>query len=84
MCAGKKPIPQIIRENAGRFACFHAYDRNLKGPGFGEIDFRPIATALHGSGYDGIVSVEVFDFTEGPETIAAKIIRYLREIFEPA
>ena len=81
MCAEEKPIPQIIRESAGRFAYFHANDRNLKGPGFGDIDFHPIAAALHESGYDGTVSVEVFDFTEGPEVIATKSIDYLRAVF---
>ena len=81
MSAEEKPIPQIIRESAGRFAYFHANDRNLKGPGFGEVDFVPIAAALYESGYDGVVSVEVFDFTEGPEIIATKSIEYLRKVF---
>lgn len=81
MCSEAKPIPQIIRESAGRFAYFHANDRNLKGPGFGETDFRPIAAALRETGYDGTVSVEVFDFTEGPEVIATKSVEYLRETF---
>jgi sugar phosphate isomerase/epimerase len=84
MCAEEKPIPQIIRESAGQFAYFHANDRNLKGPGFGEVDFRPIAAALRETGYDGIVSVEVFDFAEGPDVIATKSIEYLREVFASA
>ena len=81
MCSEEKPIPQIIRESAGKFAYFHANDRNLKGPGFGEVDFRPIAAALRETNYNGTVSVEVFDFTEGPEIIATKSIEYLREVF---
>lgn len=84
MCGEEKPIPQIIRESAGQFEYFHANDRNLKGPGFGEIDFHPIATALREAAYDGIVSVEVFDFTEGPEVIATKSIEYLRKTFGAA
>ena len=81
MCAEAKPIPQIIRECAGKFAYFHANDRNLKGPGFGAVDFHPIAAALREAEYDGTVSVEVFDFTEGPETIATKSLEYLRKVF---
>ena len=81
MCSEEKPIPQIIRESAGCFAYFHANDRNLKGPGFGDVDFRPIAGALRESGYDGMVSVEVFDFTEGPEVIATQSLEYLRTVF---
>ena len=81
MCAETKPIPQIIRESAGRFEYFHANDRNLKGPGFGDVDFVPIVAALREAGYDGVVSVEVFKFEEGPEMIATKSIEYLRRVF---
>ena len=81
MCAEEKPIPQIIRESAGRFAYFHANDANLKGPGFGDIDFTPIAAALRDAHYDGTVSVEVFKFDEGPEIIATQSREYLRRVF---
>ena len=81
MCSESKPIPAIIRESWPHFAHFHANDRNLKGPGFGEVDFKPIAAALQEVGYDGFVSVEVFKFEEGAEEIAAKSIEYLRRMF---
>ena len=81
MSSEAKPIPQIIRESAGCFEYFHANDANLKGPGFGEVDFHPIAAALRESGYNGIVSVEVFKFEEGPEVIATKSREYLRATF---
>ena len=76
MCAETKPVTQIIRESAGCFEYFHANDRNLKGPGFGDVDFVPIAAALREVDYDGIVSVEVFKFEEGAEVIATKSIEY--------
>ena len=44
MCSMGKPIPEIIRESAGEFGYFHANDENLKGPGFGEVDFNPSAS----------------------------------------
>ena len=81
MCAEEKPIPQIIRESWPHFAHFHANDKNLKGPGFGEVDFKPIAAALKEVGYSGYVSVEVFNFDEGPEAIATKSLDYLRRAF---
>lgn len=81
MCSEVKPIPQIISESWPHFAYFHANDRNLKGPGFGEVDFRPIAAALKKTGYDGFVSVEVFNFDDGPEAIASKSLEYLRRAF---
>ena len=81
MCAEPKPIPRIIRQSWPHFAHFHANDKNLKGPGFGEIDFHPIAAALKETGYEGYVSVEVFRFEEGPETIARRSLEYLRRVF---
>jgi sugar phosphate isomerase/epimerase len=81
MCSEAEPIPQIIRDSWPHFAHFHANDKNLKGPGFGEVDFAPIAAALRQTGYDGWVSVEVFKFEEGPEEIASRSLEYLRDVF---
>lgn len=77
----EKPIPQLIAETQAHLAYVHANDRNLKGPGFGAVDFKPIAAALRAAGYDGTVSVEVFTFEEGPETIATRSLEYLRQTF---
>ena len=81
MCSESKPVPQLIRESWPRFAHFHANDKNLKGPGFGEVDFKPIANALKEVGYGGFVSVEVFNFDEGAEVIATKSLEYLKRTF---
>jgi sugar phosphate isomerase/epimerase len=81
MCSESKPIPQIIRESWPHFAYFHANDKNLKGPGFGDVDFKPIAAALKEVGYNDYVSVEVFKFDEGPEVIATKSLEYLNRVF---
>jgi sugar phosphate isomerase/epimerase len=84
MCSEGKPIPQIIRESWPNFAYFHANDQNLKGPGFGEVDFKPIAAALREVGYKGYVSVEVFKFEEGPQVIAEQSLRNLKAAFSIA
>jgi sugar phosphate isomerase/epimerase len=81
MCSESKPIPQIIRESWPHFAHFHANDPNLKGPGFGAVDFKPIAAALKEVGYEGYVSVEVFKFEDGAEMIASRSIEYLQRVF---
>ena len=82
MSSESKPLPEIIRVSWPRFRHFHANDKNLKGPGFGEVDFKPIAAALNEVGYDGFVSVEVFNFDEGPEIIATRSLDYLRRTFQ--
>jgi sugar phosphate isomerase/epimerase len=81
MSSETKTIPEIIRESSGRFAHFHANDKNLKGPGFGEVDFYPIAAALKDVRYNGFVSVEVFNFDEGPEIIASTSLEYMQRVF---
>jgi sugar phosphate isomerase/epimerase len=64
------PVPEIIRQNKDLMFHFHANDPNLRGPGMGEVDFRPIFEAIKEVGYNGWISVEVFDYSPGAETIA--------------
>ena len=46
---------------------------------FGDADFGPIFRALVDARYHGWVSVEVFDYSPDPETIARESLRYMRE-----
>jgi sugar phosphate isomerase/epimerase len=79
MSTEEPPTTDLIRRYAGRAGHFHANDPNKRGPGFGVTDFRPIFKALKDSGYGGWVSVEVFDYSPDPETIARESIRYMRQ-----
>jgi sugar phosphate isomerase/epimerase len=74
------PVPDLIRANARHLEHFHANDTNLRGPGSGTIDFAPIFRALADVRYPGWVSVEVFDYSPGPERIARESIDYMRRI----
>jgi sugar phosphate isomerase/epimerase len=78
MSSEPTPMVELIRRYAPAACHFHANDANLRGPGFGEIDFLPIFRALHDAGYDGWVSVEVFDYKPDPETIARRSAEYMR------
>ena len=79
MSAEPAPTPDVIRVNAVNLRHFHANDPNRRGPGFGATDFRPIFQALNDIQYSGLVSVEVFDYSPDPDTIARESIRYMRE-----
>jgi sugar phosphate isomerase/epimerase len=44
----------------------------------GEMDFLPILATLNEIGYQGWISVEVFDYVPGVEALARDSIRYLQ------
>ncbi len=72
------PIPELVKAHGPLIAHVHANDANRRGPGFGETDFAPILAALRDIEYRGFVSVEVFDYSPDPETIAIMSLAYLR------
>ena len=84
MASERTPMLDLIRRYARTAGHFHANDANLRGPGFGEVDFIPIFRALHDAGYDGWVSVEVFDYKPDPETIAGQSADYMRRALREA
>lgn len=78
MAAEELDRPELIRTYADLLAHYHANDENLKGPGFGDVDFAPIFATLNEIGFGGYVSVEVFNFDDGPEAIATRSLEYMK------
>ena len=79
MSSEPTPIPDLIRKHHPLLVHFHANDTNSQGPGFGTIDFVPVFKALREVNYGGWVSVEIFDYTPGPERLARESIGYMKK-----
>ena len=76
-----RPLDQIIEEANGEVMHAHVNDANGRGPGMGETDYGPIPAALHKIGYNGYLSVEVFDYKPDPVTIARESLAFLKQVF---
>lgn len=80
MLSESAPIPDLIDRHKAHTVHFHVNDDNLLGPGMGRTDYHPIFEALIKSKYSGWVSVEVFDYRPGAETIAQDSLSYMRNV----
>jgi len=77
-------IPDLIREwiPKGVIGHVHVNDRNLRAPGQGDDQFTPVFRALNEYGYDGVVSVEPFDYFPDGRSAASRAIGYIQGILE--
>jgi sugar phosphate isomerase/epimerase len=82
MSSEEIPIPDLIRRYRREMVHFHANDPNLRGPGMGDLDFKPIFAALGEIDYRGWVSVEVFDYEPGPERLAKESFDNMQKVLE--
>ncbi len=79
MSSEGEPIDEIIRQNSDILLHFHANDPNRLGPGMGEVDQKPIFSALKEIEYSGWASVEVFDYSPGVDTILGQSMANMLE-----
>ena len=82
--SAKSELPRVLKAalDTGKLRHVHVNDPNGRGPGFGDLQFTPLLNVLHEAEYAGFISVEVFDFTPDPQTIAARSLGYLHGILE--
>ena len=83
MSTEAEPVVDIIRKHADWMIHFHANDPNRRGPGMGDVDFRPILKTLSDVKYGGWISVEVFDYELGAERLAMESITTLIRCSNP-
>lgn len=81
VCSGSTeeiPVAQLLRDSGEHLYHVHVNDANKRGPGFGNTDFASVIRTLKELDYQRYVSVEVFDFSPDPRTIAAGSLHYLK------
>ena len=62
----------------------HVNDANMHAPGEGNTDFAPIINKLRAVGYEGLLSIEAFGFTEDPAVVLPRSRAYLEGILAAA
>jgi D-psicose/D-tagatose/L-ribulose 3-epimerase len=77
-------LPQVVEHllKEGRLGHVHLNDSSGRGPGFGELKFLEALRVLRAGGYRGYASVEVFDYSPDPATIAARSGGYIQGLRE--
>jgi D-psicose/D-tagatose/L-ribulose 3-epimerase len=60
----------------------HVNEMDGRHCGTGDYNFLPIFDVLRRKSYSGWISLEAFDFTPGPETLARESLRYLESVIE--
>lgn len=74
------PLPALLERHWDMVRHVHVNEMDGRRPGTGSLDFASVLRVLRERDYRGWVSLEVFDFAEGSESIARESLRYLREI----
>ena len=77
-------LPQLVDRwlPAGAIAHVHLNDPNGRAPGQGSLNFGPVLQALRRHRYQGLVSVEPFEYRPDGSTAAARAIGYLQGVLE--
>ena len=85
-CVNEDPA-KLVYELADYVEHFHLADiskrvHNHLIPGRGDIDFRPVFSAMNDIGYDGYVTVELYPYQENPVEAAREAYENLCKVIE--
>ncbi|MGO4881986.1 MAG: sugar phosphate isomerase/epimerase family protein [Bryobacteraceae bacterium] len=72
-----EPHAELVERHYDLIRHIHVNELDGRYPGTGTYDFKPLFDVLHRRNYQGWVSLEVFDFSPGAETIARESLSYL-------
>lgn len=75
-----EPHPAVVERHLNLIRHVHVNERDGRHPGTGDYPFAPVLETLARNNYGGWVSLEVFDFSAGAETIAGNSLRYLERV----
>jgi len=74
-----QPHGALIKKHSRHIRHIHLNEMDGRHPGTGNYDFKGVLQALKEMSYPNWVSLEVFDFSAGPETIARESARLVRQ-----
>ncbi len=74
------PHPAVVEKHFGIIKHIHVNEMDGRHPGTGDYDFVALLATLKRLDYPGWVSLEVFDFSAGAETIATDSLHYLNSV----
>lgn len=73
----REPHEKLVARHFDLIRHVHINEMDGRRPGTGAYDFKPVLKVLSDRGYQGWLSLEVFDFAEGADRIAAASLRYM-------
>ncbi len=74
------PHTVLVERHFDKIRHIHINETDGRHPGTGDYPFRSLFTTLIRRGYQGWVSLEVFDFEAGAQTIAKDSLRYVKTL----
>ncbi len=82
--AEQEPVADLLDRwmPTGLVRHIHVNETNRRGPGQGESRFAPVFAALKKNRYEGVVSVEPFEYDPSGPATAAVAIGYIRGVLE--